>query len=53
MPTSAGLVPPRAGISRSERVSGLAIRDMVCSLFFEIEPCLEMDYIYGFTMGSY
>jgi hypothetical protein len=36
---------PRAGTSRCERVTGFATRDMVCSFFFEIEPCLEMDYI--------
>jgi hypothetical protein len=36
---------PRAGTSRCERLTGVATRDMVCSFFFEIEPCLEMDYI--------
>jgi hypothetical protein len=36
---------PRAGSSRCEGLTGVATRDVVCSLFFEIEPCLEMDYI--------
>jgi hypothetical protein len=36
---------PRAGTSSCERLTGVAFRDMLCSLFFEIEPCLEMDYV--------
>jgi hypothetical protein len=41
----AWFIPNRTGNSRLERLTGVAIKDMVCSHFFEIEPRLQMDYI--------